>query len=161
MQDQIITLETAKLAKEKGFDIPTIYCYIKNHVSPDLDYILCDSVEPEKQLEAGQIGVYILPINWNNTTYVLPHISAPTQSLLQRWLREKHNIFITIDQHFEPIPNSESINKRGDRLLQHSGKYFLVVRPPGTVNPPNSTIKDSYEDALETGLLEALKLIKS
>ena len=102
MKDEIITLETAKLAKKKGFNIPVS------------DYINPDSIEE--------------------------NYSAPTQSLLQRWLRETHNTHITIRC------------KRTDLSLD--GFWYVI-------NSLESKMFNTYEQALEEGLYEALKLIKT
>ena len=77
---------------------------------------------------------------------------TPTQSLVQKWLREQHNIRIFIE------------NKT-------SGEFGFIIY---TVNPDKTEvigkpwIRNSffilsfktYEEALEEGLLQALKLIK-
>lgn len=145
MKDQLISFETAKLAKEKGFyiinsDILNWY-HNNGEKAGDFDFRLMNTKITDYQTHEG--------------------ILAPTQSLLQKWLREKHNLFITIEQDFEPIPFTEPINKRGDRLMQHSGKYFLIVRTPNEgLSTPNSHIGKTYEEALEVGLIRALNLIK-
>lgn len=74
-------------------------------------------------------------------------IYAPTQSLLQKWLRDKYNLFINIDHK----PHSQKFN------MTISGKYdekkrYLVNHMFMQYN--------TYEEALEAGLLEGLKLIK-
>lgn len=71
--------------------------------------------------------------------------SAPTQSLLQKWLREEREIHVEVDA----FSNSEEYyyyfgiltRKNGDWI--RDGKYR------------------TYEDALEQGLKEALKLINN
>jgi hypothetical protein len=64
-----------------------------------------------------------------------------TQSLLQRWLREKHKILI------EPTYNT------------HYNTFDLVVTVIGGLSYHTKTFK-TYEECLELGLQEALKLIK-
>ena len=65
---------------------------------------------------------------------VIGNILAPTQSLLQKWLRETHNIFISINVNYcYKIYNN-------DELYEESFYY------------------NNYEEALEQGLQEALKL---
>ncbi len=67
-----------------------------------------------------------------------------TQSLLQRWLREKHNIPVNVTSMYE-------------------GDYGFDINP---INSGNHNILfrkknvGTYEEALEAGLQEALKLIK-
>lgn len=127
MKEQLINIETAKLAKEKGFDAPCAHGY------NDLE---------EENSEYGLVR------NWNhaydNTSPKLTNkelkraFTAPTQSLLQKWLREKHNIHIAIGRDYE----------KGN----YSYEYFI---------DKNNQLfgLSSYEEALEIGLQEALKRI--
>ena len=73
IHEEICTYEVAKLAKENGFDVPTHYAYNEN----------C------------QKAMY-MELCLNRNTKDSRSISAPTQSLLQRWLREERNIDIAI-----------------------------------------------------------------
>ena len=71
MQEELVSHKVAKLAKEKGFDIPTLYAYDQN----------------------GELWFdEMYAINYNDSPYSKEVVSAPTQALLQRWLREVHNI---------------------------------------------------------------------
>jgi hypothetical protein len=74
-------------------------------------------------------------------------MSAPTQSLLQKWLREVHNIDVWV-------------NKIGS--TNEKKYYFNVMVNNKFVNTTNSNSKTflKYEEALEVGLQEALKLIE-
>lgn len=69
--DELVSFETAKLAKERGFDVPTHYAYNEN----------C------------QKAMY-MELCLNRNTKDSRSISAPTQSLLQRWLREKKGYYV-------------------------------------------------------------------
>lgn len=75
----------------------------------------------------------------NEITYL-----APTQSLLQKWLRENHNIHIDIS-------------------MQYNVWFYSVNKIPFNHFKDNDivggTYFSSYEKALEKGLYEALKLI--
>lgn len=71
MREQLISFETAKLAKEKGFD--ELCCY-----SFETENNFYETVKPWKNSE-------------DSTEY-----AVCTQSLLQKWLREEHKINITI-----------------------------------------------------------------
>lgn len=68
MTDIIISFETAKLAKEKGFDIITSSMYATT-----------DQLQPYSEIK--------------NTLY-RDYCMAPTQSLLAKWLREIHNQYV-------------------------------------------------------------------
>lgn len=131
MKEQLISFETAKLAKEKGFNIVCRYYY-------DSDNPLSSSIEIKEHglLRLGKLGE-----EYANYKYY-PINEAPTQSLLQKWLREKHKIHITI---FSSSQESWMfrITKPNQMLTEGIyGEDFIT-----------------YEEALEVGLQEALKLI--
>ena len=71
---------------------------------------------------------------------------APTQSLLQKWLREEHHLIVIVAYQYEhdSTPYSYWIYKENNSL------------------PLNQWINDlkTYEEALELGLEKALNLIK-
>jgi hypothetical protein len=123
MEDTLVNLSTAKLAKEKGFDEITDYIYSQNYITEKL----IENINGLKHSDG------------NN-----PFISAPTQSLLQKWLREVHNI------HIRP------------RTLKHSNGYVYVY----TVDCfdidfyISSMEFTTYESALEQALKDALQEIK-
>jgi hypothetical protein len=123
MELQLINFETAKLAKEKGFNIPTLDYYISSgEFINNEDYEGDDHVYPEDWNKKGWIfdksRSRCFGCKLDEVIYFKAY-AAPTQALLQKWLREKHKINIT---------------------LHH-------------------TSFDTYEEALEVGLNEALKTI--
>ena len=72
----------------------------------------------------------------------------PTQSLLQKWLREKHNIIVTSDC---------AIEGEWWYQLKHSPTEMIrIYKSTGLLGDSKT-----YEEALEKGLIEALKLIKN
>jgi hypothetical protein len=80
MKEELINIETSKLAKEKGFDIPTAWHY---HPKYGLHTAFWE--------EGGKDNS-----NYNSDDWASGYYSAPTQSLLQKWIREKHGIHICI-----------------------------------------------------------------
>ena len=69
MTDKLISYKTAKLAKEKGFDIPFRGYNHKGQLQPSWQ--------------------------WDIEEYpTLQYYFAPTQSLLQRWVWETHSIWV-------------------------------------------------------------------
>lgn len=122
MKEQLITFETAKLAKEKGF-------YWYQPLSKTGYY----HIKTGSYFYFGRHG----NLNKNNSC------SAPTQSLLQKWIREKHKINMLLEAY--PDHYWILIWKWEERKHQLEG--------------PSVTGK-TYEEALEEGLLEALKLIE-
>ena len=91
MTDELIQFETAKLAKEKGFD---------------LMHECKDGFHPDT-------GEVLSPTFWD---YVLGDkrlVGRPTQSLLQKWLREVHELDIEIECVWREFKDS---NKGGTLL---------------------------------------------
>ena len=118
MKEQLISFETAKLAKEKGFtNQVTKYRNVwRNYVDSGGNKL--------------DEGFYKVELTTEEET--------PTQSLLQKWLREVHNIHI--QNHF--LNNKYAVKIKYD-----------VNKSQNVYN------KDTYEEALEKGLQEALSLI--
>lgn len=124
MKDEIVKYETAVLAKEKGFNIPVLYSYGlegENTLSPTDDNSLFD-------------------LNTNGEH----GYSAPTQSLLQKWLREVHGIYVFVYM---------------DEILWDSFRFNVLMNDQ-MVYDERTIMFDTYEEALEAGLSEGLKLIK-
>lgn len=77
------------------------------------------------------------------------YVSRPTQALAARWLREVHRIHIFSNYFFE------------------DGTWFYVIvdlkesDEVRAIPPPDIRSYQSNEEALEAGLQEAIKLIKS
>ena len=120
MKEQLIEFDTAKLAKVKGFDWGVSFWKSPN------------SVLYKKET--------------NNKKLYLEHYAIPTQSILQKWLREVHIIEVYV------VPYSVS---GGHAMRGGKGFYEVVVDKSVTTWSGHKT----YEEALEEGLQEALKLI--
>ena len=129
MTEEFVTLETAKLLKEKGFkeDVFTFY---------EVDCVEGDMILSETYDESE---------NFNEKNDCL---SAPTQSLAQKWLRETKNIHICV--YNCACGYGYEISKADNGTHMASSVY------KGTNDGEEW---DVYEDALEAGLQEALKLI--
>ena len=145
MKDQLISFDTAKLAKEKGFNIMVDEGYC---VNVDL-YKRHNIVDLSGRGKINYTTLWTTEyINQCGTEHIDDYFYAPTQSLLQKWLRETphtHNrtIEIIIEPYLSPEP------RRNVAKLWQRGEYIKV-----------DGIFDTYELALEAGLQEALKLIK-
>ena len=170
MKDKLVGFEIAKLAKEKGFNIETCDFFSEKIISnlvPQGDYKYLS-------INYDNIGEDISPHgfwNWNSTNESKRLItafnesyeedfkevfSAPIQSLLQRWLREVHNIDIHI----------ESYRKHSNKVYGQQVFYGEFI-PTDTGFIRKTARKNSvfitysiYEEALEEGLKSALELIK-
>lgn len=143
MKEQLISIETAKLAKEKGFNWEVRYSY-GHTINPHIVY-------PNEE--------YSIPSDFNspNAGRNWKHLySAPTQSLLQKWLREVHNIHIGIVLVVKTLGAHEFAVQK---LLWR----FEIVAINNKYDSRDMSSKEryvTYEDALEQGLQEALKLIE-
>jgi len=84
-------------------------------------------------------------------TTIYGEYPAPTQSLLQKWLREIHGIDLSIYSDKNPVNalNAGKCDKFYDCLVKDEKGNFQQLVDHKT-----------YEDALEAGLKEALALIK-
>ena len=135
--DQIVSLETAKLALDVGFNenITHLYIYGENHLvpralmySPSPDRALINYIEtPPEELSEGDIP-------------------APTQTALSKWLREKHGLFtmIILDDDF--------------------GYWFKILSTPSTGNVQllcgQMESCNEYESVMENALHAACKIVK-
>lgn len=121
--DELISFKTAKLAKEAGFKEAVYAAY---------------SLRTNKFSHKSKYGRSYNTLS-NTPTHL---ISAPTQTHLRRWLREKHNISVEVWYDYE------------------HGKFTVGVydidRKVNHMNPVYGT----YEEVLEDGLICALKLVK-
>ena len=117
--EELITLETAKLAKSKGFDWKVKHyftlLYTGNGFGNGYNY----NAEPNQA-------------------------SRPTQAVLQRWLREVHQIHIVVD-HYKKGNYSARLADAGDNSLSIElfGEVF-----------------ETYELALEAALKESLNQLQ-
>lgn len=120
MEEELIKFNTAVLAKEKGFNIYRNTQYSKN-VNPTTIY---NYSEEKCKL-------------FNDVYYV------PTQTVLQKWLREKHNI--------DCISLPWTLDNGDKKYIWMIYKHFSSTK--------EGKEYDTYEQALEEGLYEGLKLI--
>lgn len=160
MTEELITFETAKLAKKKGFGILTSEAFINQKPFTNFEELSGD-------FDGVRFNVEDFKKNWNtpNALYTedgslcygcqekknyFEAFSRPTQSLLQRWLREERYIHLEIN-----------VTIMGDWYFTG---YNLLVKRCAEIPELNKCGKTdkflTYELALEAGLLAALKLIK-
>lgn len=142
MKEQLISFETAKLAKEKGFNLEC-KCFYTNPRSKMFGIDEHNNYYPIKNIfkKIYTIG-FEATLNSKNVIY------SPTQSLLQKWLREKHNIDV-------------EIHREGPIQSQRDGFSLWIMSLYETIFPWKlGGIHNTYEEALEKGLQEALKLIE-
>ena len=136
--EQYITLETAKLAKQAGFDwgINTVYKGEKLYT----DVISFNWNIPREDFEKeGSDNLFHTFIQDSSNEFY----SSPTQSVLQRWLREEKMVHIEI------------VTGMGQYVVWFTdcGKKRLLIE-----NHKEATF-NTYESALEAGLQKCLTLL--
>ena len=157
MKEQLISLETAKLAKEKGFETSYHSYYFEDgefreHKIKTSNGYYGDIVIYEQEEFYGNWNDAFLTAKNGNRCFgcnksqgYFETYTAPSQSLLQKWLREKHHLIIIVAYQYEhdSTPYSYWIYKENNSL------------------PINQWVNDlnTYEEALEAGLQKALSCI--
>src|SRR5690606_27932260 len=86
-------------------------------------------------------------LSYYNVNKEIDIYAVPIQALLHKWLREKHEIHIVIDVYF-----------LGNSQYEYEATTFSSLVEDG--DEGNSETFDTYEEALEDGLIDALNLIK-
>jgi len=145
MTENYISFEMAKLAKEKGFDkFFYFYATPRSKIFGIDEHNMYYPVKNifKKIYNCNEYAVY-------NEKNIIP---APTQSLLQKWLREEFNVQIEINMGVKYIND----------ILTNLYSYSVFT--------PSSQLKENwefsskefknYEEALERGLQKALEIIK-
>ena len=128
MEQQLISKETAVLAKEKGFNEETYDYFNQNG-------------ECETSLEKEYFNKGI------HTSENIITISCPTQSLLQKWLREKHRIYIMV-----------YVMEDSDGIIYYEFGLKQVVNWLSDKSCKPAKF-NTYEEALEFGLQKALTFV--
>lgn len=135
MKEHLTTFETSKLSKEKGFDWKVLGhyrdeggLYVKELIYGSSPYNM--NCEKEQSL-------------WSCKLY-----SAPPQSLLQKWLRDVHDLDV-----------ESKLANQNFKKSYYFGIYVYNGEFRDQISQTNIRY-NTYEEALEVGLLEALKLIK-
>ena len=128
MKEELISFETAVLAKEKGFNEYCRYRYDK----PSNNLSSWPFHEADEE-------------SWHDNSSCVGE-SAPTQSLLQKWLREEYGF------HVDIVFNNGT---RGYNYLE----FYEKCAPLASQTNHSQNTYDTYEQALEEGLKEALKLL--
>ena len=158
MEETRIQYNTAVLSKKKGFNIP-VPAYYSQEGKLIINFEDSGYNESEYYFDANSFNE-----NWNdgrrvndvnNSCYgcnkgsYKPVYSAPTQSLLQKFLREVHNIHI-------------EINLGHDQLHIWYDFHLYKIEKSYNYTPIGQSESElkTYEAALEQALITGLNLIK-
>jgi uncharacterized membrane-anchored protein len=128
MREEKTKYETAILAKEKGFKQ---WCQMRYNNKKELEN------SPSLKYSLSQKKL----LNFNPE-----QVFAPTQTMLSRWLREKHKIDV--------IPTFSEFGRTYGYKI-----YFIQNGETDFINHRYSK-HETFEEAMEIALQEALKLIK-
>lgn len=145
MKEEIISIEAAKLAKEKGFDTPTPFCFHPN-------YGLYAS--------GFSYGDEDTHSNYNSKDWAPGYYAAPTQSLLQRWLIENHSLYVRADVMGADDVYPKWVYSIVDLKNSSSNVWNEINNLEESYQDVLKRSHDSMELALEAGLIEALKSIE-
>jgi len=145
MEEDVVLFDTAKLAKEKGFESVIGL----GHVKPRGQYYNSDGV-----LNGCVLKELKSKLNKDNT---FVSIAAPTQSLLKKWLREKHNIIVSADA----LKYEDGNLKWGYfiSIINNNGYFITGCEHKEIEDPKMIPYFSSYEKAIEAGLKESLSFV--
>ena len=139
MENEFVTYEIAKLLKELNFDEPCLAWYYFNEENSSY------ALNSFKQ-DYGDKFDWWKYSELDSDVYV-DHLMAPFWQQVINWLREEYKLIVSINIMSDLSYYSLLINIDEDKLNlsnQSQNRGFIT-----------------YEEALEDGLFEALKLIKS
>ena len=133
MKEQLISFETSKLAKEKGFKESTVEYYSSD--------------------------TKVTSITYNE-------FPAPPQSVFHKWLRDNHNIMVIAVPFTFGKHNQNLMYLDYGECLEHDSTFCSFILKTRVIDGKSQIVMvedfvelDSYEEALEKGLFEALKYI--
>ena len=130
IEESYVSFDTAKMLKEAGFDVP---CRDFFTIEGDGNVVITEARSCR-----------------DHNSFEDCFISRPTQALAARWLREKHRIVVDVTFIPPSVDGNEwqyFIGEMDDIVWK--GDFESSARKYST-----------YEEALEAGLKEAIKLIK-
>ena len=132
--EQFVSFETAKLLKEAGFDVPCRGIYRA--------YRIGTSVFHEYDRKSAKDDLCRNAVDGFQYEYL-----APTQALAARWLREVNHYAVCVWYSTE----------HEEWFYAHGNLDNMMFDEDYSIS---DFIYDSYEEAFEAGLQEAIKLIK-
>ena len=134
IEECFVSLETARLLKEAGFDVECDWFYI-NDGSVDTGIVVRSTSPRDHNMGTG-------------------FLSRPTLALAARWLREVHGIHVSSNIFMDSANDSD-----GNTVDEWTYWSFDFFDNSGRIIEESDDRYDSYEEALEAGLKRGLKLI--
>ena len=132
IEESYVSFDTAKMLKGAGFEEKVKSCFMYDKYADKDEY----------EFEDGY--AIVRKALFDNYNCYENAISRPTQALVAKWLREKHNLHVWCE------------------LTQYGGWFYCIdkIKPYEQYAVVSEADFSSFEAALEAGLQEAIKLIK-
>lgn len=157
MEETLVSFEVAKLLKENGFNESCPYYYVQEFGNSEyLKNLHGTIIECKTTNEHGDVIGYYKRKNSSGQPHI---IIAPTQSLAQKWIREVHGIFLTVE-----CDSAGHFRYHAYNLDAYNSKYpkYLGIEDTGLFEFGNDIYEyNTYEEALEEGIKQALQLINN
>ena len=136
IEESYVSFDTARMLKEAGFDVP---CRDFFTIEGDGNVVITEARSCRE-----------------HNSFEGCFISCPTQALAARWLREVYGLHVMISPYYDCSVDAEGeiVDKQ-----MHWG-YMILYAETGNLAEDNDERFNNYEQALEAGLQETLKLIK-
>ena len=131
MEEQLVSFEAARLAKEKGCKLDLYSDDEWHYVDEEGDLFWCNH-DPRSSYPNAE------------------RVVKCSQSLLQRWLREEHSLYVMLEE-------TETLS-----LESGIGFYYKIIKVKDREHlrlDYSMYFYKTYEEALEAGLKEGLRLI--
>lgn len=143
MEETLVTVETARLAFEKGFNLACRYAY--DEIEDILNSAVFHNGNEFFEFEDIQNAI-------ENTGS--KHYLVPSQSILQKWLREVHKI--NVESCY--LPNAEKYASHAVPMNIIKPKHYNSVGECYNARKKylSKNRFNTYEEALEEGLINGL-----
>ena len=142
IEESYVSFDTARMLKEAGFDVPCRGIYRA--------YRMGNSVFREYDRKSAKDDLCRNAVDGFQYEYL-----APTQSLAARWLREVNGIHVSSNIFMDSANDAD-----GKTVDEWTFWSYDLFDNSGRIIEESDDSYDSYEQALEAGLQEAIKLIK-
>lgn len=129
IEESYVSFDTAKLLKEVGFDVP---CRDFFTIEDDGNVVITEARSCRE-----------------HNSFEDCFISRPTQALAARWLREVHDTFVKM----------ERVGNFDGKEFRFYWSYSLISVSTACLKSISGGRYDSYEEALEEGIVQVLERI--
>lgn len=133
--EDYVSLNTAKLLKEKGFNEETEYVYSDGGELLRLSHL---GIKDLTNADCNDYHTWQFPIEG-----VASIISAPTLQMAMKWLREVHNLVVN------PVTTSVGVRDYGE---WEADIYYRDSGIDATVNACGHIYGKTYEEACDAGI---------